>query len=240
MNINVAVLGSSGTPLTLVRIPVYISSGILTKRSGDMESEQIWHYIDEQRADLADFLDTLSPAQWATPSLCPGWTVREVAAHITQANSSRARLVIEAIRSGFRFNSMTYGYARRDTRTPAELTAALRAMVGVRRRPPGTAVADPLMDVLVHGQDIAIPLGMRRTMPIPAAIVAAERLWSMRFPFRPSRSFRDVAFTATDAPFAVGQGQPVSGPIQDIVLVFAGRNAGLAGLSGQTHAVALG
>ena len=35
-----------------------------------MDDKRIWRYIDEQRADLADFLDTLTPEQWATPSLC--------------------------------------------------------------------------------------------------------------------------------------------------------------------------
>ncbi len=53
----------------------------------------------------------------------------------------------------------------RTASTPDEVVAALRAMVGGRRRPPGTAVADPLMDALVHGQDIAIPLGVERRMP---------------------------------------------------------------------------
>jgi hypothetical protein len=100
----------------------------------------------------------------------------------------------------------------------------------------GTAVADPLMVVLVHGQDIAIPLGVRRTMPIPNAVVVAERLWGMRFPFQPSRRFTEVEFLATDAAFTVGKGQTVCGPIHDIVLVLSDRPAGLAGLSGRTHA----
>ena len=48
-----------------------------------------------------------------------------------------------------------------DQRKPEEITAALRAMVGGRRRPPGTAVADPLADVLVHGQDMRCPSACR-------------------------------------------------------------------------------
>ncbi len=103
----------------------------------------------------------------------------------------------------------------------------MRAMVGGRRRPPGTAVADPLMDVMVHGQDIAIPLGLERTMPIPAAVVVAERLWKMGFPFNARKRFPNVAFIATDAEFSVGHGEVVRGPIQDIVMVLSGRPAGL-------------
>ena len=56
-----------------------------------MGDKRIWGYIDEQRADLADFLDTLTPEQWETPSLCRGWTVRDVAAHVTQSTMSWGR-----------------------------------------------------------------------------------------------------------------------------------------------------
>ena len=107
--------------------------------------------------------------------------------------------------------------------TPREITAALRAMVGGRRRPPGTTTADPLMDVLVHGQDIAVPLGEQRTMPIPAAVVAAERVWKMGFPFNARKQFRNTAFTATDADFSVGSGDEVRAPIQDILMTLCGR-----------------
>ena len=140
-----------------------------------MDDLQIWAHIDEQRADLADLLDTLSPEQWETPSLCRGWTVRHVAAHITQSTTSWGRLTFELLRSEFRFNAVTLRMAREDRRTPQEITAALRAMVGGRRRPPGTAVADPLMDVLVHGQDIAVPLGIERTMPTAQAVSELHR-----------------------------------------------------------------
>jgi uncharacterized protein (TIGR03083 family) len=192
-----------------------------------MDDSQIWAYIDEQRADLADFLDTLTRRQWETPSLCPGWTVRQAAAHITQSSTNWGRLSFELLRSGFRFNALTLRMARDDQRKPEEITAALRAMVGGRRRPPGTAVADPLADVLVHGQDIAVPLGLPRTMPVPAAVIAAERLWKMGFPFNARKRFPNVTFTATDADFSVGDGDVVRGPIQDIVMTLSGRRAGL-------------
>jgi uncharacterized protein (TIGR03083 family) len=186
-----------------------------------------WAYIDEQRADLADFLDTLTPDQWATPSLCPGWTVRQVAAHVTQSTTNWGRLTFELLRSGLRFNAVTLRMAQGDQRTPGEITTAMRAMVGGRRRPPGTAVADPLMDVLVHGQDIAVPLGIDRPMPVPAAVIAAERAWAMGFPFNARKRFPAVKFTATDADFQVGEGEDVRGPIRDILMTLSGRHAGL-------------
>jgi uncharacterized protein (TIGR03083 family) len=193
-----------------------------------MGDSQTWAHIDEQRADLADFLDTLTPLQWETPSLCPGWTVRQAAAHITHSTTNWGTLSLELLRSGMRFNALTLRMAREDQRKPEEITAAMRGMAGVRRRPPGTAVADPLADVLVHGQDIAVPLGIHRSMPVPAAVIAAERLWKMGFPFNARKRFPDVTFTATNADFSVGDGVVVRGPIQDIVMTLSGRRAGLA------------
>src|SRR5687767_11621744 len=41
--------------------------------------------IAAERTELADMLAGLSPHQWDAPSLCAGWRVREVMAHITMA-----------------------------------------------------------------------------------------------------------------------------------------------------------
>ncbi|MDT5097348.1 MAG: hypothetical protein QOC76_1085 [Mycobacterium sp.] len=192
-----------------------------------MDDSQVWAHIDEQRADLAGFLDTLAPEQWEAPSLCPGWTVRHVAAHITHSTTNWGKLSLELLRSGLRFNALTLRMGRKDQRTTEEITAAMRAMVGGRRRPPGTAVADPLMDVLVHGQDIAVPLGIERKMPVPAAVIAADRVWKMGFPFHARNRFPNVMFTATDADFSVGKGEQVRGPVQDILMTLSGRRVGL-------------
>ena len=35
-----------------------------------------------ERADLADLLVTLEPAQWNAPSLCTQWRVRDIVAHV--------------------------------------------------------------------------------------------------------------------------------------------------------------
>jgi uncharacterized protein (TIGR03083 family) len=200
--------------------------------------DETWDYIDRQRADLAELLATLTGDQWAMPSLCAGWTVRDVAVHLTQSAASWPRLALEVVRSGFRFNHMVARAARHDTSTPEEVVATLRAMVGGRRRPPGTAVADPLIDVLVHGQDIAKPLGLQRRMPVDAAVIAGRRLWKMNFPFYAGKRFAGVQLVADDADFSVGSGQRVTGTMSDVVLALAGRKVGLDGLSGPVPAAA--
>ncbi|MBU8830133.1 maleylpyruvate isomerase family mycothiol-dependent enzyme [Mycolicibacterium goodii] len=190
-----------------------------------MDSDTIWRHVDEQRGQLADLLDTLEPGQWSTPSLCAGWTVRDVAAHVTHVQMSRGEYVRAAIRSGFRFDAMISRMAVSDAADPATITARLRAMVGSRGRPPMTKEVDPLMDVLVHTQDICVPLGIDRPMPVDAAVAVAERLWGMKFPLNPRRDLPGYRFVATDAGFAAGPewGALREAPIQDIVLMLSHR-----------------
>ncbi len=40
--------------------------------------------LEAEQDRLADILAGLSGAQWATPSLAPGWTVRDVVVHLAQ------------------------------------------------------------------------------------------------------------------------------------------------------------
>lgn len=204
-----------------------------------MRDADVWDLIDRERADLADVLATLTPEQWATPSLCDDWTVRDVAVHLTQSVAPWPRMAWEVLRSGFRFNAMMVRIAKEDPRPGREVALAVRAMVGQRRKPPGTSATDPLMDTVIHSQDITRPLGIDHPMPADAALVVAEHVWRMTFPLNPRRRFPGIAFTATDADFAVGEGVQVTGPLRDIVLVLADRPAGLAGLSGDTAALAM-
>ena len=90
-------------------------------------------------------------------------------------------MFFEALRSGFRFDPMIRRLAVDDSRPQAQIVAALRGMVGSRGKIPGTSDRDPLMDILVHGQDITVPLGIDRPMPSDAAVEVANHLWRMRF-----------------------------------------------------------
>jgi hypothetical protein len=41
-----------------------------------------WRTYAAERADVHDFLASLTPAQWDAQSLCQGWRVRDVAVHM--------------------------------------------------------------------------------------------------------------------------------------------------------------
>ena len=73
---------------------------------------------------------------------------------------------------------------RQAERPVAEYPALLRAMVGSRRKAPFVSDLEPLIDQLVHGQDMVVPLGRTREMPTGAAAAAAQRAWDLNWPFR--------------------------------------------------------
>ena len=149
--------------------------------------------------------------------------MRDVAAHVTQSQMSPGRVVVEAAKSRFRFDPMIKRLALADNRSQAEIVAALRGMVGSRKHIVGTKPLDPLTDALVHGQDIAVPLGIDRPMPAAAAAAAANHMWHMRFPTHPAKHFTGIRLVATDADFAVGEGYEIKAPIREILMVLAGR-----------------
>lgn len=199
-----------------------------------MDEAAMWQVLDDERAGLADLLGSLNAGQWAHPSLCAGWTVREVAAHLSLGpRIGLGTFLIEIVRARGGFNRLVDGTARREAARPRdELVAALRAASGSRHLAPGQRLPDAMMDVLVHGQDIALPLGIDRPMPLEAARVSAEHIWHRGFPFHPDRRLRGFRLTATDVSWSAGDGDDVQAPIATLLLLLTGRYAVLPGLTG--------
>lgn len=198
-----------------------------------MSTSEVWRAIDGQRLDLADFLDGLAGHDWDTPSLCAGWRVRDVAAHLTLAHTGTLTALGNTLRAGGSMNRMIRDTAIRQARLPAASYAPLlRAMTGSRKTAPGLTPLEPLIDVLVHGQDMALPLGRTRTMPVPAAATAATRVWTNRWPFSTQRKFSGLRFAATDCPWTAGDGPLINGPITAILLTLTSRDALLTQLTG--------
>lgn len=194
-----------------------------------MDADEVWRTTDAQRAGLADLLAGLTPDQWATPSLCQGWRVQEVAAHLTLAHFAPGPAALAFLRAGCSFDRMIDQTARAQaTRVPpSAYPGLLRAMVGSRRRAPGVTPLEPMLDAIVHGQDICVPLGIERPVPVAAAAVAADRVWSLGFPFHARRRFAGLRLVATDAAWSAGEGEEVSGSMRGLLLLLTGRAAAL-------------
>ncbi|HET7689046.1 MAG TPA: maleylpyruvate isomerase family mycothiol-dependent enzyme [Nocardioidaceae bacterium] len=199
-----------------------------------MDREQSWQVIERERRSLADLLETLTPDEWELPSLCEGWRIRDVAAHVVLASRpvSPRDILVEVVRSGGRFHKLNHDMAVRHADRGTDLVAELREIVASRRLPVVTNYRNIVFDVLVHGQDIAVPVGRERAMPVDAAVAGAERVWTMGWPFWARRRFRAVRLVATDAEWTAGAGEVVEGPIAALLLLLTGRSVALDRLSG--------
>ena len=200
-----------------------------------MDAEHSWRVIEHERRSLADLLADLIEEQWETPSLCEGWRVRDVAAHVAMAPQvpGIGSMLADAARAGGRFHTFNHDAAVRHAARPTEqIMSELREFAGSRKLPVVTNYRNIVFDVLVHGQDIAIPLGLTRDMPVDAARAGADRIWTMGWPFWARRRLRGVRLQATDVQWSVGDGPEVRGPIAALLLLLTGRPAALPRLTG--------
>jgi uncharacterized protein (TIGR03083 family) len=200
-----------------------------------VDAETSWRVIEQERRSLAALLKGLTDEQWNSPSLCDGWRVKDVAAHVALAPQAPGpwSMLVEGVRAGGRFHKINHDVSVRHAERPgADLVAELREHAASRRLPNVTNYRNILFDILVHGQDIAIPLGIQREMPKDAARAGIERVWTMGWPFGVKRPLKRFRFTATDVDWAAGGGPEVSGPVEALLLLLTGRPAALQRFSG--------
>ncbi len=183
-----------------------------------------------ERADFADLLAGLSPEQWDAPTLCAGWTVRQVAAHVISYDALSWRATFSLLaRSRFNLN-------RANALCVAENSSAdLVALFRAHARPRGVTTVFggmiPLLDGLIHQQDVRRPLGLRREIPHDR-LSAALRFAFRAPPIEARKRTRGLTVTATDVDFSHGSGPEVRGPGEALLMAIAGRTSALAELTG--------
>lgn len=190
-----------------------------------MESElQTQTYAERER--LAALLSDLTERQWATPSLCAGWRVREVVAHITMPfRTSMPRFVAGLVAARFSFNRYADSVARRDgaRMTLDELLGSLRDNIRHPWQPPGGGAAAALSHDVIHGLDITEPLGLPPAPPKRIATVLTHAQPRALAYF--GVDLTGTELRATDAEFRLGTGSVVEMPVKDILLTVTGRRS---------------
>ena len=200
-----------------------------------MGPDESWQLIEEHRLAIADLLEVLTFQEWERPSLCTGWRVRDVAAHLALGTSAppMKTMIREAARARGNFDRLNHDLAvRHAQRSTSVITAELRRNAASRDLPAVTNYGNVVFDVLIHGQDIAIPLNRSLRFSTVAGSVAAENLWQLRWPWSTRRRFRGLSFSATDTDWSAGAGPAGRGPLPPHQLVLSGRPAALPELTG--------
>ncbi|MCU7730478.1 maleylpyruvate isomerase family mycothiol-dependent enzyme [Actinoplanes sp. KI2] len=205
---------------TLRSAPTWCAEEELTMDEGTLREAVV-----AERRELAGMLGELTTEQWGAPSLCAGWRVREVVAHITMPfRMSVAQFGLEMAKARGNFDRMADRMARRDTArlSDARLLASLRDNVEHPWRPPGGGTAGALSHDVIHGLDISVALGLPRRPPVEriGLILGSMRDRNVRY-F--GTDLTGVRLEATDLDWHLGDGEPLRGSARDLLLVICGR-----------------
>jgi uncharacterized protein (TIGR03083 family) len=196
--------------------------------------------IADERRRVADLVESLTPEQLSTPSLCGDWTVQQVAGHLLAAVSdSGTPLLPLIVRSGFSIHKANARLAVLTAdRPPAELARGLRDNAENPFQPPIVGYPGQLTDLQVHGQDMRRPLGLPHGLRLERLRVSLDFLVGGRaVGFTPRRRVAGLRFEAADLDWYTGTGPLVTGPAEALMLAMTGRRAALSELDGLGVAV---
>ena len=194
--------------------------------------------IAAERRELAALLDELSPSAWVTPSLCAGWRVPEVVAHMTMPfRFSTGRFVQELVKSGGRFNAMADRVARREAAELSReaLVASLRDNADHPWRPPGGGAEGALSHDVIHGLDITTALKLDRRVPLDRLEVIFAAMKPKQIKYF-GADLAGIALRADDLDWSYGTGTPITGAAQDLLLVLSNRRLPAGRLRGEPSA----
>jgi len=213
--------------------------------------------IAAERRELARVLSDLPSLAWDADTLCAGWRVREVVAHMTMPfRYSAARFAAELARSGGRFNLMSDRVARRDAAavsaadlmsdrvarrdaaavSAADLLSVLQANATHPWKPPGGGYVGALTHDVIHGLDITVPLGIGRRVPEGRLRAVLDAIAAPKARKHFGTDLSGVQLRAEDIDWVSGSGQQLSGAAQDLALVLCGRKLPPGRLHGEPAA----
>ena len=188
-----------------------------------------------ERSDLAAFLATLTPQQWAAPSLCTEWSVKDVVAHMISYEELGAMGLLKRFAKGRIVRANEVGVDEFAALSPQQLLEFLRNHLTPKGLTAGFGGMIALVDGTIHHQDIRRSLHEPRTIPTDRLIRVLGLV-----PGNPrlgaGRRIRGLRLRATDVDWTHGSGPEVSGSGEALLMAMAGRPAALADLSGPGHA----
>ncbi|MER5727508.1 maleylpyruvate isomerase family mycothiol-dependent enzyme [Streptomyces sp. NPDC002138] len=181
--------------------------------------------IAAERRELAAVLDGLSAEEWDAPTLCGGWRVREVAAHMTMGfRYSLSKMAWQLIRARGSLHRMTDRCARTDAATHSTrgLAALLSDNADHPWKPPVGGIEAALGHDVIHGLDITVALGLGRRVPEDRVRILLESVDARTLKFF-GADLGGIELRANDLEWSFGTGTPLSGAAQDLLLLAYGR-----------------
>ncbi len=196
-------------------------------------SSSTWDLIHTERRRLVEDLQTLSAEQWRAASLCAGWDVHRVLAHlVVLTKQTPPKFFARFLASGFQFDKMgAKDIAREQKATPEQTLAELVAHIDDTSAPPGP-VDSWIGEFVVHGADIRRPLGIAYSPPLATTRQVADFYKNSNLLIGSKSRIAGVRLAATDTDWSHGTGPEVCGPILSLVQAMTGRAVAVADLTG--------
>src|SRR4051812_6229900 len=198
------------------------------------DREAVFAAVADERRQMAGLVGGLSEAQLKTPSLCTGWDVKTVAAHVVSTITDGLPVFLRlAVRRMSLARAIDELARQRAQLTLAEIVTDLHRYAAQPVSPPLFGPLDPLADVMVHSGDIRIPLGLPfEPEPSRAALALDFLAGPWPFGFVPLGLLRGVLLHANDIDRTWGRGPAINGRAAALMMAVAGRTALLDTLDG--------
>jgi uncharacterized protein (TIGR03083 family) len=193
----------------------------------------VWVVVRPEREALAADLEAIDETAWATPSLCPGWTVRDVLAHMTAlARMTPPKFFQKLVANRFNLARLqTKDIAIEKGSSVQETLARFRSVAANGSGLPGQQ-RTLLGETLMHAEDIRRPLGIKHEYPVESLMTVADFYKGTNLIAGSKRRIGGLSLQATDTDWSTGSGSVVRGPMLSLLMVMAGRRAGIADLDG--------
>ena len=199
-----------------------------------MTTTDLMPTITAERKAFGHVLEGLSEPDWDAPSLCSGWRVREVVAHMTMPFRYPApRFLTELARSRGNFARMADRVARRDGQAPTgTLLDGWRTNENHPWKPPGGGRKGALTHDVVHGLDITIPLGIEHPVSEPALRVVLDHATTPLSMKHFALDLTGIRLQADDLDWSFGNGDALRGRACHLLMVLMDRRLPAGLLSG--------
>ncbi len=181
--------------------------------------------VHSERQALLHDLEGVPSERWSTPSLCPGWDVHDVLAHLVDdAKATRLGFLGRFAAAGFDFDRCNAAGVRRERGESPDVTLARFRAASDRTTSAPAPRETRLVEVVVHGEDIRRPLGIAHDYPAPGVMTAL--LYQLATPVgRGGGKERaaGVSLVPTDGPGPIGDGDVAEGSALALLLAVSGR-----------------
>jgi uncharacterized protein (TIGR03083 family) len=181
--------------------------------------------VASEYRSLYDALSALAEAEWNRDSLCEGWSIRQVIAHLTMpARYSPEQYGAELAAAGYDFTTVSNRVAARDASLPrGQLLADLASDTLAQWSTPDGGVIGSLAHVVIHGLDATVPTGLGSVASEDAVRAVLDNLTSQGVHRHFGTSIDGRRLEAEDIAWTYGTGETVTAPAHLLILALAGR-----------------